>query len=131
MPRHKELDPHIGFWKKLRQHRRAVEISQKELAPILKKPQTQDALSRREKHGGPLPPRERVIFAASRLGLNPADREELLSLAGYSFTLDFWNEIARHVAPGLVEGEPTMSKVEVQGILERASEIVGQLDQFS
>lgn len=130
MPLRKELNPHIGFWKKFRYYRRAVEVSQQELSVGVV--YDQSALSRREKHGGRLPSRTRVIQVADKLALNIRDREELLSAAGYAWTAEFWREIARHVAPELVNGEePTLPKPEVALIIERSLSAIRQVESTS
>lgn len=127
MPPRTELDSNIGFWKKIRQHRRAAEISQQELSGSVG--HVQATLSRKEKHGGRLPSRIEVIQLATELALTIGDREELLSVAGYSWSTEFWREITRHIAPELVNGEkPTLPKSEVILIMERSLSAIRQFE---
>lgn len=127
MPLQKELDPHMGFWKMFRQHRRSAEVSQRELSANVV--YAQPTISRREKHGGIVPSRIEVIQVAAKLELSIEDREELLSAAGYTWSAEFWREITRHIAPELVNGEePTLPKPRVILIMERSLSVLQQSD---
>lgn len=85
--------PEIEFWKAERSHRRAKEVSQRDAAQIFG--HNQSTLSRKESRGGTLPSREEVIIFTNQLGLEPIEREELLTIATYAWSVDFYEELVQ------------------------------------
>jgi hypothetical protein len=86
------------FWKTVRYHRCLIGILQREFANVIG--MNQGNLSRAEMYGRRIPSREVVLKTIETLKLDIIEREELLALAGYSPTEDFYEAVQELVQKG-------------------------------
>lgn len=86
-----------AFWAEVRRYRRRMEASQRSLASLLK--MSQASLSRKERLGGKVLSRQRVLTICHSLELSSNERELLLALGGWAFTEHFSTAVLFYLSP--------------------------------